>query len=557
MLSRVSILCLALAGVIPLPVGPRAAGAAATTQPMGFGTAGLNIAPAVEVVSVTPRTIELLDSAIQGETGVRRLRLARDLGECRSALALPRMKALLADPDPTMRAQAAASAGKLGDRSILPNLHEALKDSNAAVRREAVTACAALGDESAVIQALADTDATVQATALRLSTTPSHADAIASCLGELPSVLRAQALRRLGEIGSAAHSETIARFLKSDVASRAASIDALAHLDVRTKANDIVEMLNDEHPLVRRSATAALTSLAKSDMATARATSMLGDADPAVREAAAAVLTARPAADAVPHLVEQLDDGDEPLRRATRDALVATKEAAIPAAEQLLTHKNPQRREDGSYILGQLRSHTAIQKHISLLGDENWLVVAQAAESLGRIGRTEAAEPLATLVKQIPATASLLPNEQQRAFSEACIALVHLDHRPAAADFARLVVELAPNSQRGPTHRLRAACAWGFGVMGTSNDTATCTALLATVNDFLEQGDVKVESIKALGNLHHAPAAGELKRIGETSADPHLRWIACWAYERITGSPLPYEPPRHSVSPDLSIVILP
>jgi HEAT repeat protein len=316
-------------------------------------------------------------------------------------------------------------------------------------------------------------------------------------------------------------------------------------------------MLDDAHPAVRRAATTALLSLAKPEAAAARAITMLGDADPAVRQAAADVLKARPADDAVPRLIEQLGSGDEPLRRAARDALVATKDAAIAPAVRLLAHQDPQRREDGSYILGQLRSDAAIQQHVALLRDDSWPVVAQAAESLGRIGRAEAAEPLAALVKQIPPTASLLPNEQQRAFSEACIALVRLDHEPAVADFARLIVELAPNAQRGPTPRLRAACAWGFGVLGTSNDTATCAALLATVNEFLEQSEVKVESIKALGTLRYAPAAAELKRLGQTSVDPELRWMACWSYERITGSPLTYESPRNTVAPDISIVVLP
>jgi HEAT repeat protein len=543
--------------IAPRPAGAAEKLSAVTTQPMDFGTDGLDIAPGVEVVNIPPRTIELIGAALARETGARRLRLARDLGECRSALALPLLRTLLTDHDPLMRAQAAVSAGKVGDHSILPDLREMLKDASAAVRREAVISCAGLGDTEAVAQALADADTVVLATAIRLSTTPAHADAIARRLGELRPVLRAQALGRLGEIGSAAQGQTIARFLKSDVAARAAAIDALARLHAVDQAGSIVPMLDDAHPSVRRAATTALISLAKPEAATARAITMLGDADPAVRQAAAEVLEARPTADAVPRLVEQLGSGDEPLRRAARDALVATKDAAIAAAVQLLADRDPQRREDGSYILGHLRNDASIQQHVALLRDASWTVVAQAAESLGRIGRAEAAEPLAALVKQIPATASVLPSEQQRAFSEACIALVRLGHRPAAADFARLVVELAPNAQRGPTPRLRAACAWGFGVLGTSNDTATCAALLATVNEFLEQSEVKVESIKALGTLRYAPAAAELKRLGQTSVDPELRWMACWSYERITGSPLTYESPRNTVAPDISIVVLP
>jgi HEAT repeat protein len=528
-----------------------------TTQPLDFGTAGLDIAPAVEAVTVAPRTITLIGDALARETGSRRLRLARDLGECRSPLALPYLLKLLADPEPAMRAQAVESAGKLGDRSALPALRPLLNDPNAAVRREAVLACAALGDENVVSNALADSDVAVVAAALRVSTTSEHGDTIARRVGDLPRELRPQAIRRLGEIGTAAHAKTIARFLSSDTAARIAAVDALARLRSAEHDGAVVTLLGDKHPGVRRAATAALSSLTTGEVRRTQAIAMLRDADPGVRQAAAELFVTQPSAEAVPLLVEQFDNGDEPLRLAARDALVAAKEAAVAPAVELLADPDPRRREDGSYVLGHLRSDAALATHIAMLDDADWLVVAQAAWSLGQIGRAEAAEPLAALVKRIPPTAGLLPREQQRAFSEAVIAVARLSHRPAAADLARLIIELAPNAQRGPAPRLRAACAWGFGILGTANDTATCDALLGTVDEFLEQREAKVEAVKALGHLRYAPAATQLKRISETSLDPELRWMACWSYERVTGSPTPYVPPRQTVSPNLSIVTFP
>lgn len=75
-----------------------------STQPLDFGAAGLDIAPAVEIIVVSPRTVDLLGEALLRETGARRLRLMRDLGECRSPLAAPHVRKMLSDPMPAMRA---------------------------------------------------------------------------------------------------------------------------------------------------------------------------------------------------------------------------------------------------------------------------------------------------------------------------------------------------------------------------------------------------------------------------------------------------------------------
>jgi HEAT repeat protein len=518
-----------------------------------FGTTGLDIPAATERVSVSPRTVTAIGETMLRESGTRRLRLARDLGECRSALALPYLRQILTDKGPALRAEAARSAARIGDAAILPAVQSLLRDVDASVRREAVVACAALGDEDAATAALRDADEAVVAAALRVSR---RADAIAARLSDLPPTLRTQAIRRLGALGARDHAAAIARFLTaSDTSTRIAAIETLTALNATDSAEAVRSLMRDDHPAVRRAATAALT-LTEASQRVRYALPMLNDAEPEVRQAAVIVLAGNPRDDALPFLGQQLDDGDEPLRLAAREALVPLKGSA-DLAGKLLTNPDPRRREDGSYLLGKIRSDGSLQAHLALLKDADWTVVAQAASSLGRIGRPEAREPIAVMVRSIPATASLLPRDQQHAFAEAVIAAARLSDGSALDRIAQLIVELAPTDQRGPAPRLRAACAWAFGVLGSASDSATCDALLNMGGEFLEQREPKVEAIKALGHLRYAPASDALKQTAETSPDPQIRWMAWWAYERTSGVRMKYSPPVHVIVPDVSIVELP
>jgi HEAT repeat protein len=127
---------------------------------------------------------------------------------------------------------------------------------------------------------------------------------------------------------------------------------------------------------------------------------MLGDADPTVRVAASDLLAAAPTPAGIGPLVEQLGVAYEPLHLSARAALLASGPLTIDAAVKLLDHADPRRREDGSYLLGELRNDAALQRHIALMDDKDWGVVRQAAWSLGLIGRTEAIPAIAKLAAQ-------------------------------------------------------------------------------------------------------------------------------------------------------------
>ena len=534
-----------LAAEVPPPVD------AAT---LDFGTSSLTIPPAQRVRVVSPRTIEMVGSAMLHERGEWRLRLVRDLGASQSPEGLPFLRQVLQDSDSMVRAQAARAAGQIADPVVLPQLQPLLKDPDAVVRAAAVLAAARMGDEQAVSSGLGDADAEVLTAAITQATTAEHAAIISDRLERLPSSLKASALRRLGAIGSMDEIAAVTAHLSGGVSERIAAVEALARLNANQQMHHIAQALADSHPTVRRAAMRALARLCPPPQLQEYALQMLSDSDPTVRQAAAEVLSNHPVAGAISLLREQLDTSYPPLRSAARDALVAAGEASIEAAVQLLDSNHPERRIDGSLVLGRLRSSAAMQRHIELLRDGDWQVVAQAAQSLGTIGDRKAADSIGTLVQQIPSLIDSIELEQRAqlaaAATEAVIAAAKLRHQPSL----QVMVQLIP--QRTDWSQLRAACAWGFGILGDSSDTTTCQALLSIPSDFLELQPPKLEAIKALGHVRYAPAAAMLRQMADTSPDPQLRWMAHWAYQRITGQTLDYVPPQHRFTPDLSIVEL-
>lgn len=542
----------------PLPqpaTRPSVPATVATVPVLDFGTTGLDIPALQRVNATTPRTVQLIGEAMRREGGARALRLARELGTCGSREALTYLGPMLSDPDPRMRAQCARSVGMIGDPAILPSLQPLLADTDPSVRREAVMACAGLGDDRAVATGLADADVSVFCAAIRVAQ-PHHAAAAAQRVDQLPPRVVMQVLRRLGEWGSRAHIPLLTQYLHAgaDTGCRVAAIEALERLAAMDQGPIVLGMLQDDHPVIRRAATHAITTLVATKEQAARTIPMLSDPDPSVREAAVKVLIRSPTAVAVPLLVQQLDDGYEPLRVAARNALIAAGGDAIPAASSMLSSADPQRQIDGSYVLGHLRNGASLERHHALLGSSDWQVVAQAAWSLGQIERPESEGPIVALVQRIPAMSQSLRRDEYVPFgdaaSEAVIAAVRLRCQAALPTMIQLM------QARMAWPRLRAACIWGFGVLGDASDPRRCELLLSIVNDPDETNAPKLEALKALGHLRFAPVGPELLRMAQTHGDAQLRWMAHWSYERSTGQDIPYLPPSQSDSAITTVVDL-
>lgn len=569
--------------VFALVLTPPLAGVAMgqSTQPapqtLDFGMEGLTFPPAIIVNAHVPRTADLLGAASQQKeapTWVRSQYVA-ELGETGLPAASKYLIEGTKDSSAEIRAQAVRSAGEVtGDASLKDAVEKLLSDPDANVRQEAVLSAAKLAGTSsssttAIDRALADADPNVIVAGLEAAWTPQHASAIAAKLATFPPALKADAAVALARLKSAESSSAVVSLLAGDVRDRSAALHALAEIGEKSQAAAVMKLLADPHPSVRREAIIATGKLADDPTRQSRAIEMLKDADPTVREAAARVLTPVPSMHALAALLAQLVEDYAPLHAATRDALAhpaddTIKQATIDAAVALLSDINPRGREDGSFILGRLKSAAAFEQHVALLKwnaqdpkQTNWPLVAQAADSLGLVGDARAGDALMSLIKPAPDSVNTLQRPQRddmaRAASNAMIACARLHHTPALKEAIR-ILELDPGACPS---RLRAACAFAIGMLTDPSQRPIGFNLLGIYASTEESKLTKFEAIKALGNLRHAASAERLRSIYEAESDPQMRWIAHWSADRAAGTLTAYAPPTAQRQPTVSISDLP
>ena len=84
-----------------------------------------------------------------------------------------------------------------------------------------------------------------------------------------------------------AFSGEYSRFVTKFGTVRVAAVQALAQIGQAQEADQVVNMLSDAHPSVRREAVLAMGKLADAATRQTRAIEMLKDPDPTVRQAAA------------------------------------------------------------------------------------------------------------------------------------------------------------------------------------------------------------------------------------------------------------------------------
>jgi HEAT repeat protein len=558
---------------------------AQTTAPLDkkldYGDEGLIFPPAVSINGHVPRTAQLLGDAYRAKQPLewRRVQLVADLGRVTLPAAGPYLVDAMTDVAPAARAEAARSAAMIDPPMVmlLTAAEKLLGDADVTVRREAVLAAANLARRldqptSAIDRGLADAQAPVIAAALQSAWTPAHAKAIAQKVPSLPKSLHAEAADALGRLELPEHASALMPLLAGDVPTRAAAVRALGEMKVADTTISVQKMLGDPHPTVRREAIAALAKLG--DLGGAGkpiAVGMLKDPDLTVREAAVRVLTPVPSAEAVAAVAAQLREDYGPLHAAARAALIqpgddAVRKATIETAAGLLKDADVRRREDGSYVLGRLRSDAAFETHLALLtwtmspkSDTDWPLVAQVAESLGLIGDARASEPLMKLVAAVPDTTKTLPPKRQIAIGEAAgnamVALGRLGHRPALAEAVRLL-KASPVDDGVPAH-VRTGSAFAIGVLAESGTMPGDVNFLEIYASSDESLETKFEALKALGNLRIAAAAGKLKTIGETDLTSRLRWMGYWSYQRSANTTVPFTPATERREPPVAISDLP
>lgn len=210
---------------------------------------------------------------------------------------LPRLTAVLKDPNPELRRTAAQALGKIARNEAVPALLDALRDPDAGVRRQAAWALGTIGadalgpDRSPLALLLFDTDAGVR-------------EAAAAALGRTGDTQAGieLLLERLQEPGTPGDSKRWA----------AAS---LGGMEARSAVTGLTRLLSDPEARVRRWTVAALGEIADEQAVKPLGALLAKDPDPGVRLEAAFRLGKFGGAAAKPALAAALKDANEDVRR--------------------------------------------------------------------------------------------------------------------------------------------------------------------------------------------------------------------------------------------------
>lgn len=115
-------------------------------------------------------------------------------------------------------------------------------------------------------------------------------------------------------------------------------------------------------------------------------TQALNDADPEVRRCAALGLRSHPDPQAIPRLVEMLNDADGLTARLAGDALAAIGGEAVPALLDVLQNGRHAARLAAARALATLRDQRAIPALFNALDEDSALLEYWAGEGLERMG---------------------------------------------------------------------------------------------------------------------------------------------------------------------------
>jgi HEAT repeat protein len=524
-----------------------------------------------------PRTAQLLGDAYRRHEPLvwKRVQYIADIGQVAQAAGSPYLVDAMKDDAPPVRAEAARAASMVNDPSLLPYVEKLIGDTDANVRREAVLAAGKLAREqkqasAAIDSGLRDQQPQVIAAALQAAWTTDDAERIAKSLPRASPELQAEAAVALARLRATTQASAVLPMLNGDVPARVAAVRAFGDIGKPGDFAAVQKMLGDPHPTVRREAIIATGKLDGQIKRKPTAVQMLRDADPTVREAAARVLTPIATSEALAAIAAQLDIDYAPLHEAARQAMIrpdndAIRTATISLAAEMLAHANPRRREDASFVLGRLRSDAAIDRHVALLtwdptavAKSDWVLIAQAAESIGLIGDTRSIERLMAIVKSAPDALHSLQRPQRdhmtHAMANALVATARLRHRAAIPEAVR-ILQLNPDDC--PTE-IRGAAAFAIGVLSEPGAAPPGDVNFFAIYDSAFEGRAaKIESIKALGNMRYAASAERLKQISLADGTADLRWIAHWAYERAANARVPYTPPTERHETPVTISDLP
>ena len=248
-------------------------------------------------MSIVPRFRSMPWALLGGSLLLTACIVSTDHREPTPEQVMPRLTAVLKDPNPELRRTAAQSLGKIARKEAVPALHEALRDPDAGVRRQAAWALGMIGEDalgperSPLATLLFDADPAVRETAATALGLTGDTQAGIELL-----------LEQLEEPGTPADSKRLA----------AAS---LGGMEARSAVTGLTRLLADPDARVRRWAVAALGEIADEQAVKPLGALLTKDPDAGVRLEAAFRLGKFGGAAARPALTAALKDANEDVRR--------------------------------------------------------------------------------------------------------------------------------------------------------------------------------------------------------------------------------------------------
>jgi len=301
----------------------------------------------------------------------------------------------LSDRDATVRQEAAAALGRLGDKRAIEPLLAILRDRDEGVRRGAISSLGQIWDLPQLVR-LGDDEADIWQDA-------------AADLGQLRDGRAVEPL--------------IAALQDSNAAVRWAAAKALGYLSDERAVQPLIEALDDENKYVRQGAGEALQRLAPLAMRhliaalrdsnywfrrrkAAETLARIGEprsligalrhGDRHVRRSAAEALVQRGDSQAVEPLIGALQDEDHYVRRKAAEALgrIGDDRAVKPLIQVLRDDEDWYVRRAAVEAIGDIGDPSAVEALITALEDDEWPVRETAAKALGKIGDDRAVMPL-------------------------------------------------------------------------------------------------------------------------------------------------------------------
>ena len=523
------------------------------TDFLPFGTESFHIPPAPFRIDVSAHAIELLADAIHTQAGPNRSLYITALGTC-GPDALPALRPLLNDVDPTIRADAVRAIGVIGRAASAGDIRPLLVDADVIVRREAALALPKLNDAADITPAFGDVDGRVRAAAYGGAATHEQADALANRLLTIDPAEQSAAIDAIGRAGSASNAANILVFAYSaDLAVRIAVIQALGKVHARAGKDAVVAALHDPFAPVRREALLALPAIDE-DFEMGIAVTALSDADGTVREAAATLIANRPTTLSIESLTRQLGDEYEPAHLAARKALEAMGDSVSDVGGKLLDDTRSSAKIDGLCILGQSDRPIRINRRVELLDDPDYAVAAAAARSLLKVhtASTHVEHSLLNIVRRVQSLQNPLPKQWDA--EQAAIELAVESGCEGIVDLTKRQIPVVP-MQVNADERVRRTAIWAIGVLEQPHSDAS-ELIDRTVFGGEGSGGDAFEWAKAKINMHDKGAVARLsswRTDPSINADEASRWMAHLALDRLTGLTTPYTPGTHLVKPIIAV----